>query len=192
MIYFTVICLIELQLLPYAHEAIQRGDSEQRVLKECMFQDLSWANKKHRFVSRFLMVCLLLNRREMVQQLLNQLRVVVDKRKRTFQLILYVLLCRQVNEKGNSYWEKNCHQILGLRKLFVPNKYEGRLWVAKNAKQPAPKPADMSISSNSLVKDGATCGAPKETRRHSLEEAMLFTVAEAAPPVARSCAVDFN
>ncbi|TQE07937.1 hypothetical protein C1H46_006470 [Malus baccata] len=55
-----------------------------------------------------------------------------------------------------------------------------------------PKPANMSISSNSLVKDGATCGAPKETRRHSLEEAMLFTVAEAAPPVARSRGVDFN
>nr|XP_028952846.1 probable ADP-ribosylation factor GTPase-activating protein AGD15 [Malus domestica] len=91
---------------------------------------------------------------------------------------------RQVNEKGNSYWEKNCHQILGLRKLFVPSMRKD--WVAKNAKQPAPKPVDMSISSNSLVKDRATCGAPKETRRHSLEEAMLFTVAEAAPPVARS------
>ncbi|KAM1109351.1 hypothetical protein ACFX19_008875 [Malus domestica] len=126
----------------------------------------------------------------MVQQLLNQLRVVVDKRKRTFQLILYVLLCRQVNEKGNSYWEKNCHQILGLRKLFVPSMRED--WVAKNAKQPVPKPVDMSISSNSLVKDGATCGAPKETRRHSLEEAMLFTVAEAAPPVARSRGLLFS
>ncbi|RXI07547.1 hypothetical protein DVH24_005320 [Malus domestica] len=28
-------------------------------------------------------------------------------------------------------------------------------WVAKNAKQPAPKPEDMSVSSNNLVKDGA-------------------------------------
>ncbi|KAB2627019.1 protein SCAI-like [Pyrus ussuriensis x Pyrus communis] len=53
--------------------------------KEGMFQDLSLANKQLRFVSRFLMVCLLLNRREMVQQLLNQLRVLVDECKRTFQ-----------------------------------------------------------------------------------------------------------
>ncbi|KAM1958751.1 hypothetical protein ACFX15_004106 [Malus domestica] len=63
----------------------------------------------------------------MVQQLLNQLRVVVDERKKTFQLTLYVLLYRHVNEKGNSYWEKNCHQILiemGLRKLFVPSMRE--------------------------------------------------------------------
>ncbi|TQE02568.1 hypothetical protein C1H46_011802 [Malus baccata] len=110
----------------------------------------------------------------MVQQLLNQLRVVVDKRKRTFQLL-----------------GKELPPNFGTEKA-IRAKYEGRLWVAKNAKQPAPKPADMSISSNSLVKDGATCGAPKETRRHSLEEAMLFTVAEAAPPVARSCGVDFN
>ncbi|XP_028955913.1 uncharacterized protein [Malus domestica] len=28
-------------------------------------------------------------------------------------------------------------------------------WVAKNAKQPAPKPEDLSVSSNNLVKDGA-------------------------------------
>ncbi|KAM2678359.1 hypothetical protein EV1_004789 [Malus domestica] len=47
--------------------------------KEGMFQDLSLVNKQLRFVSRFLMVCLLLNRREMVQQLLNQLRVLVDE-----------------------------------------------------------------------------------------------------------------
>ncbi|KAM2010406.1 hypothetical protein EV2_005010 [Malus domestica] len=47
--------------------------------KEGMFQDLSLVNKQFRFVSRFLMVCLLLNRREMVQQLLNQLRVLVDE-----------------------------------------------------------------------------------------------------------------
>ncbi|XP_068319090.1 uncharacterized protein [Pyrus communis] len=52
--------------------------------------------------------------------------------------------------------KKNCHQILtevGLRNLFVPSMREG--WVAKNAKQPAPKPVDMSVNSNNLVKDGA-------------------------------------
>ncbi|KAK9911520.1 hypothetical protein M0R45_035421 [Rubus argutus] len=53
--------------------------------KEGMFQDLSLANKQLRFISRFLMVCLLLNRREMVQQLLHQLKVLVDECKRTFQ-----------------------------------------------------------------------------------------------------------
>ncbi|KAL6289538.1 hypothetical protein ACE6H2_007048 [Prunus campanulata] len=53
--------------------------------KEGMFQDLGLASKQLRFISRFLMVCLLLNRREMVQQLLNQLRVLVDECKRTFQ-----------------------------------------------------------------------------------------------------------
>ncbi|KAM1350880.1 hypothetical protein ACFX13_004876 [Malus domestica] len=71
--------------LPYAHEVIPRGYSEQRVLKEGMFEDLSLANKQLRFFLRFLMVCLLLNRREMVWQLLNQLRVLVDECKRTFQ-----------------------------------------------------------------------------------------------------------
>ncbi|KAB2617155.1 hypothetical protein D8674_013024 [Pyrus ussuriensis x Pyrus communis] len=45
--------------------------------------------------------------------------------------------------------KKNCHQILtevGLRNLFVP--------IARNAKQPTPKPVDMCVSSNNLVKDG--------------------------------------
>ncbi|KAM1862038.1 hypothetical protein ACFX14_002548 [Malus domestica] len=86
MSYFTVVCLIELQFLPYAHEAIPRGYSnKQRVLKEGMFEDLSLANKQLRFVLRFLMVCLLLNWREMVRQLLNQLKVLVDECKRTFR-----------------------------------------------------------------------------------------------------------
>ncbi|XP_068307503.1 uncharacterized protein [Pyrus communis] len=55
------------------------------VIKEGMFEDLSLANKQLRFVLIFLMVCLLLNRREMVRQLLNQLKVLVDECKRTFQ-----------------------------------------------------------------------------------------------------------
>ncbi|KAB2610533.1 acylpyruvase FAHD1 [Pyrus ussuriensis x Pyrus communis] len=46
---------------------------------------LSLANKQLRFVLRFLMVCLLLNWQGMVRQLLNQLRVLVDECKRTFQ-----------------------------------------------------------------------------------------------------------
>ncbi|KAM1689952.1 hypothetical protein ACFX1Q_031625 [Malus domestica] len=93
MSYFTVVCLIELQFLPYAHEVIPRGYSEQRVLKEGMFEDLSLANKQLQFVLRFLMVCLLLNRLEMVQQLLNQLGVLVDEYKRTFQVCDLPLFC---------------------------------------------------------------------------------------------------
>ncbi|KAM0968351.1 hypothetical protein ACFX2A_017014 [Malus domestica] len=52
--------------------------------------------------------------------------------------------------------KKNCHQILtevGLRNLFLSSTRED--WVAKNAKQPATKPVDMSVGSNNLVKDGA-------------------------------------
>lgn len=53
--------------------------------KEGMFQDLGLANKQLRFISRFLLVCLILNRRDMVQQLVHQLRASVDECKRTFQ-----------------------------------------------------------------------------------------------------------
>ncbi|KAA8515768.1 hypothetical protein F0562_018621 [Nyssa sinensis] len=53
--------------------------------KEGVFQDLNLANKQLRFLARFLMVCLVLNRREMVYQLVNQLKMLVDECKRTFQ-----------------------------------------------------------------------------------------------------------
>lgn len=53
--------------------------------KEGIYQDLNFANKQLRFLSRFLMVCLVLNRREMVHQLVNQLKMLVDECKRTFQ-----------------------------------------------------------------------------------------------------------
>ncbi|XP_050123072.1 probable ADP-ribosylation factor GTPase-activating protein AGD15 isoform X2 [Malus sylvestris] len=92
------------------------------------------------------------------------------------------------NEKANSYWEKELPPNFdrnGTEK-FIRAKYDGRMWVVKNAKQPALEPVDMSIHSNNLVKGGATSGAPKKTRRHSLEEAMLSTnLVEAAPTVAR-------
>ncbi|CAN6678522.1 unnamed protein product [Malus baccata var. baccata] len=106
------------EFLPYAHEAIPRGYSEQTVLKEGMFEDLSLANKQLRLVLIFLMVCLLLNRREMVRQLLNQLKVLVDECKRTFQ--------SWVMKKERVIGKKNCHQILteaGLKNLFVPSKF---------------------------------------------------------------------
>lgn len=53
--------------------------------KEGMYQDLNLANKQLRFLARFLVVCLSLNRREMVHQLVNQLRMTVDECKRTYQ-----------------------------------------------------------------------------------------------------------
>ncbi|KAL4341451.1 hypothetical protein GQ457_08G005920 [Hibiscus cannabinus] len=53
--------------------------------KDGSFQDFNLANKQLRFLARFLMVCLVLNRREMVHQLVNQLKMLVDECRRTFQ-----------------------------------------------------------------------------------------------------------
>lgn len=48
-------------------------------------QDLNLANKQLRCIARFLLVCLVLNRREMVFQLVDHLKVLVDECKRNFQ-----------------------------------------------------------------------------------------------------------
>ncbi|OAY41825.1 protein SCAI [Manihot esculenta] len=53
--------------------------------KDGLFQDLNLANKQLRFLARFLMVCLVLNRREVVHQLVNQLKMLVDECRGTFQ-----------------------------------------------------------------------------------------------------------
>ncbi|CAN0830050.1 Protein SCAI [Linum grandiflorum] len=53
--------------------------------KDGLFQDLNIANKQLRFLARFLMVCMVLNRRDMVHQLVNQLKVLVDECRRTYQ-----------------------------------------------------------------------------------------------------------
>ncbi|XP_011093434.1 protein SCAI [Sesamum indicum] len=53
--------------------------------KEGLHQDVNLASKQLRFLARFLTVCLLLNRREMVYQLVNQLKMLLDECKRTFQ-----------------------------------------------------------------------------------------------------------
>lgn len=63
------------------YEAIFTRD----YFKDGLFQDVNIANKQLRFLARFLTVCLLLNRREMLQQLVNQLKVLVDECKRVFQ-----------------------------------------------------------------------------------------------------------
>ncbi|KAF5801122.1 putative protein SCAI [Helianthus annuus] len=53
--------------------------------KDGILQDLNLANKQLRFFARFLTVCLVMNRREMVYQLVNQLKTLVADCKRTFQ-----------------------------------------------------------------------------------------------------------
>lgn len=55
--------------------------------KEGSSQDLQLASKQLRCLARFLIVCLVLNRREMVHQLTNQLRMMVDECRRNFQVI---------------------------------------------------------------------------------------------------------
>lgn len=53
--------------------------------KEGLFQDLNLAQKQLRFLARFITVCLLFNRREIVHQLVNHLRMLLDECKRAFQ-----------------------------------------------------------------------------------------------------------
>eukprot|EP01018_Ginkgo_biloba_P034788 Gb_34689 [translate_table: standard] len=52
-------------------------------------QDLNLANKQLRCYARFMIVCLMLNRREMVHHLLSQLRMLLDEYRRTFQDALF-------------------------------------------------------------------------------------------------------
>lgn len=61
--------------------------------KEGLLQDLNIANKQLRFLARFITVCLLLNRRHMVHQLVNHLKILLDECKRTFQVIYFRYLC---------------------------------------------------------------------------------------------------
>eukprot|EP00252_Welwitschia_mirabilis_P008206 TRINITY_DN1993_c0_g1_i2.p1 TRINITY_DN1993_c0_g1~~TRINITY_DN1993_c0_g1_i2.p1 ORF type:complete len:641 (-),score=88.23 TRINITY_DN1993_c0_g1_i2:660-2582(-) len=53
--------------------------------KDSANQDLSLANKQLRCYARFVMVCLMLNRKEMAQNLLHQFRLLVDDYRRVFQ-----------------------------------------------------------------------------------------------------------
>ncbi|GJR39511.1 protein SCAI [Tanacetum coccineum] len=52
--------------------------------KDGLAHDLNLANKQLRFLARFLTVCLVFNRREIVHQLVNQLIMLVAECKRTF------------------------------------------------------------------------------------------------------------
>ncbi|KAL5054287.1 hypothetical protein RYX36_034969 [Vicia faba] len=63
------------------------GDRRNRLAnRPALFRtDVSIANKQLRFLARFLTVCLLLNRREVLQKLVDQLKVLVEECKRVFQ-----------------------------------------------------------------------------------------------------------
>lgn len=54
--------------------------------KDGMFQDINIAFKQLRFLARFLTVCLVLSRREIVYQLVNQFKMLLDDCKRAFQV----------------------------------------------------------------------------------------------------------
>jgi hypothetical protein len=49
-------------------------------------KDAPLANKQLRYCARFIVICLLLNRREMVQLLVRQLRTLVEEFSRTYQV----------------------------------------------------------------------------------------------------------
>lgn len=55
-------------------------------------QDAALANKQLRFLARFLMVCLVLGRREMASRLVNQLKALVDECKKNFQVRFFQFL----------------------------------------------------------------------------------------------------
>lgn len=61
--------------------------------KEGLFQDLNLTNKQLRFFARFISVCLLLNHRHMVHQLVNHLKILLDECKRTLQVIYLNYFC---------------------------------------------------------------------------------------------------
>lgn len=49
-------------------------------------QELGLVNKQMRFLARFLIVCLVIGRREMVNRLAGQLKGLVDECKKNFQV----------------------------------------------------------------------------------------------------------
>eukprot|EP00897_Mesotaenium_endlicherianum_P007816 jgi/Mesen1/7062/ME000369S06385 len=59
--------------------------SSREYLKEGARSDCALANKQLRYGARFVIVCLLLNRRETVRRLLRQLRLLVEEYARTYQ-----------------------------------------------------------------------------------------------------------
>ncbi|KAE9463020.1 hypothetical protein C3L33_05072, partial [Rhododendron williamsianum] len=80
--------------------------------KDGLLQDLNLANKQLRFLARFMMVCLVLNRREMVYQLVNQLKMLVDECKRTFQMLRMTFQLSYVQETDFKEWKLVVQEIV--------------------------------------------------------------------------------
>ncbi|KAI3895542.1 hypothetical protein MKW92_027464 [Papaver armeniacum] len=71
-------------------------------------QDANLVNKQFRCLARFLIVSLVLNRREMVNHLVNQLKLLVEECKRTFQ------------ESDFKEWRQVLHEIARFLKYDTP------------------------------------------------------------------------
>lgn len=74
--------------------------------KDGMFQDVNLSNKQLRFLARFMTVCLVLNRHDMVLQLVNQLKMLLDECKRAFQ------------ETDFKEWKLVVQEIVKFRKAY--------------------------------------------------------------------------
>ncbi|KAK6804219.1 hypothetical protein RDI58_002003 [Solanum bulbocastanum] len=74
--------------------------------KDGMFQDVNLSNKQLRFLARFMTVCLVLNRHDMVFQLVNQLKMLLDECKRAFQ------------ENDFKEWKLVVQEIVKFRKAY--------------------------------------------------------------------------
>lgn len=68
--------------------------------KDGLSHDLNLASKQLRFLARFLTVCLVFNRREMIHQLVNHLKMLVAECKRTFP----VINLPSIAEWGTLFW----------------------------------------------------------------------------------------
>ncbi|MCL7041080.1 hypothetical protein MKW94_024894 [Papaver nudicaule] len=71
-------------------------------------QDMNLANKQFRCLARFLIVCLVFNKREMVNHLVNQLKLLVEECKRSFQ------------ESDFKEWKQVLHEIARFLKYDTP------------------------------------------------------------------------
>ncbi|KAM7272433.1 hypothetical protein ACFE04_027096 [Oxalis oulophora] len=94
--------------------------------KEGIFQDLNLVNKQLRFLARFLMVCLVLNRRELVHQLVNQLKLLVDECKRTFPVsktsiffVKFVFCHFDILVKANGLKLVSTKTIIGFGEFYI-------------------------------------------------------------------------
>lgn len=65
-------------------------------------KDASLANKQLRYCARFIVICLLLNRREMVHSLVRQLRSLVDEFTRTYQVQFLLISFLPTSRKASS------------------------------------------------------------------------------------------